>query len=62
MGMNFDPFANYRPVPGDPQDAWSCRTRCLRARANMLCTLFSLTERFKFSLLVRQRLKVVRLG
>jgi Polyketide synthase modules and related proteins len=34
----------------------------LPARANMLCTPFSSTERFKFSPLARQRLKVVRLG
>ena len=34
----------------------------LAGRANMLCTRFSSTERFKFSPPVRQRLKVVRLG
>jgi hypothetical protein len=26
-GENFDPFANYRPVPGDLRDTWSCQTR-----------------------------------
>ena len=35
---------------------------CLPARANMLCTPFSSTERFKYSPPARRRLKVVRRG